>query len=138
MQSSQLYPSITTREIGRHSSAVLYHDADVVLTQRDPPLCTQQIDLERARVITGYGRASFIVDVAEIHRRIGVSMDERLVEELRGFLTIMSSAFGVEVSHRKLPQIETVSGVTAHRPLDVVGRSFRISAYIDSLVVYSR
>jgi hypothetical protein len=76
-QGCELYPTITPCGIGsRHSSAVFYHGAYIVLTQGDPELCAQQIDLECMMVIPGYGRATLVVYVAEIHPRIGVAAIE--------------------------------------------------------------
>src|SRR3984957_6954823 len=76
--SGQLYPAVSPCRIGSlHASPMFDHGAHVVVTQRDTELCAEQVDLKGTTVISGDGCATLIVNVAEIHRRIGISVVKR-------------------------------------------------------------
>jgi hypothetical protein len=64
------------------------HGTHIVLTQRNAELCAQQIDLKRTTVISGNGRATLVVNIAESHRGIGISVVKRFSKKLVGGLTI--------------------------------------------------
>jgi hypothetical protein len=82
---------------------VFYHGAHIVLTQRNTELGAQQVDLKRTMVISGDGLAALVVNVAEIHRSIGIPGIKGVLKQRCGGLTITIAAFGVVKSHREFP-----------------------------------